>query len=96
MLFRSSRSGKPWPEAEKYCQLEDAHLVVVGSWEEQVRAWQGSAGRLAGLRRDHQPLLSPQKFIQHHMGPVNTWMGLTDQNGPWKWVDGTDYESGFK
>uniref|UniRef100_A0A8C9CLU1 Asialoglycoprotein receptor 1 n=1 Tax=Phocoena sinus TaxID=42100 RepID=A0A8C9CLU1_PHOSS len=66
-----SRSGKPWPEAEKYCQLEDAHLVVVGSWEEQ-------------------------KFIQHHMGPVNTWMGLTDQNGPWKWVDGTDYESGFK
>ena len=32
-----SRSGKPWPEAEKYCQLENAHLVVVGSWEEQVR-----------------------------------------------------------
>ncbi|XP_029067794.1 asialoglycoprotein receptor 1 isoform X2 [Monodon monoceros] len=91
-----SRSGKPWPEAEKYCQLEDAHLVVVGSWEEQVRARRGTAGRLAGLRRDHQPLLSPQKFIQHHMGPVNTWMGLTDQNGPWKWVDGTDYESGFK
>ncbi|XP_057571368.1 asialoglycoprotein receptor 1 isoform X2 [Hippopotamus amphibius kiboko] len=66
-----SHSGKPWPEAEKYCQLENAHLVVVGSWEEQ-------------------------KFIQHHMGPANTWMGLTDQNGPWKWVDGTDYESGFK
>ncbi|KAK2506660.1 hypothetical protein MC885_006742 [Smutsia gigantea] len=66
-----SRSGKAWPEAEKYCQLENAHLVVVGSWEEQ-------------------------KFIQHHMGPVNTWMGLTDQNGPWKWVDGTDYETGFK
>ncbi|XP_070335077.1 asialoglycoprotein receptor 1 isoform X2 [Odocoileus virginianus] len=66
-----SRSGKPWPEAEKYCQLENAHLVVVGSWEEQ-------------------------KFIQHHMGPVNTWIGLTDENGPWKWVDGTDYETGFK
>uniref|UniRef100_A0A4X1UVX0 Asialoglycoprotein receptor 1 n=1 Tax=Sus scrofa TaxID=9823 RepID=A0A4X1UVX0_PIG len=66
-----SRSGKPWPEAEKYCQLENAHLVVVGSWEEQ-------------------------KFIQHHVGPVNSWIGLTDQSGPWKWVDGTDYESGFK
>ncbi|XP_013843394.1 asialoglycoprotein receptor 1 isoform X1 [Sus scrofa] len=72
-----SRSGKPWPEAEKYCQLENAHLVVVGSWEEQ-------------------PLLCPQKFIQHHVGPVNSWIGLTDQSGPWKWVDGTDYESGFK
>ncbi|XP_036308174.1 asialoglycoprotein receptor 1 isoform X1 [Pipistrellus kuhlii] len=66
-----SRTAKPWPEAEKYCQLEDGHLVVVGSWQEQ-------------------------KFVQHHMGPVNTWMGLTDQDGPWRWVDGTDYEKGFK
>ncbi|XP_052514185.1 asialoglycoprotein receptor 1-like isoform X1 [Budorcas taxicolor] len=66
-----SRSGKSWPEAEKYCELENAYLVVVGSWEEQ-------------------------KFIQHHMGPVSTWIGLTDQNGPWKWVDGTDYETSFK
>lgn len=46
--------------------------------------------------REITTLLSPQKFIQHHIGPVNTWMGLTDQNGPWKWVDGTDYETGFK
>jgi len=66
-----SRSGKSWAEADRYCQLESAHLVVVGSWEEQ-------------------------KFVQHHMGPVNTWMGLTDQSGLWKWVDGTDYETGFK
>ncbi|KAF6298039.1 asialoglycoprotein receptor 1 [Rhinolophus ferrumequinum] len=66
-----SRTGKPWPEAEKYCQLENGHLVVVGSREEQ-------------------------KFVQHHMGPGNMWIGLTDQNGPWRWVDGTDYETGFK
>ncbi|XP_064438699.1 asialoglycoprotein receptor 1 isoform X2 [Mirounga angustirostris] len=66
-----SRSGKSWAEADRYCQLEGAHLVVVGSWEEQ-------------------------KFVQHHMGPVNTWMGLTDQSGLWKWVDGTDYETSFK
>ncbi|XP_069857675.1 asialoglycoprotein receptor 1-like [Dipodomys merriami] len=65
-----SNSGKPWPEADKYCQLEDAHLVVVNSKEEQ-------------------------QFVQHHTGPVNTWMGLTDQNGPWRWVDGTTYETGF-
>ncbi|XP_077021827.1 asialoglycoprotein receptor 1 [Tamandua tetradactyla] len=66
-----SRSGRPWSEAEKYCQLENAHLVVVTSWEEQ-------------------------KFLQHHVGPVNTWMGLTDHTGAWKWVDGTDYETGFQ
>ncbi|XP_060060248.1 asialoglycoprotein receptor 2 isoform X1 [Erinaceus europaeus] len=31
-----SRSGKTWAEAEKYCQLEDSHLVVINSREEQV------------------------------------------------------------
>ncbi|XP_032768308.1 asialoglycoprotein receptor 1 [Rattus rattus] len=66
-----SSSVKPWTEADKYCQLESAHLVVVTSWEEQ-------------------------RFVQQHMGPLNTWIGLTDQNGPWKWVDGTDYETGYK
>nr|XP_004669232.2 asialoglycoprotein receptor 1 [Jaculus jaculus] len=66
-----SNSGRAWREAENYCQLENAHLVVVTSLEEQ-------------------------KFVQHHMGPINTWIGLTDQDGPWKWVDGTDYEKSFK
>ncbi|KAM6163712.1 asialoglycoprotein receptor 1-like [Rhynchocyon petersi] len=37
-----------------------------------------------------------QNFIQHHAGSANTWMGLTDEPGHWKWVDGTDYETGFK
>lgn len=65
-----SQSGKPWPEADKYCQLENSNLVVVNS-------------------------LAEQNFLQTHMGSVVTWMGLTDQNGPWRWVDGTDYEKGF-
>lgn len=30
-----SQTGKSWPEADKYCQLENAHLVVINSWEEQ-------------------------------------------------------------
>nr|XP_044991352.1 C-type lectin domain family 10 member A isoform X2 [Jaculus jaculus] len=66
-----SKSGKSWPEADKYCQLENAHLVVVNSIQEQ-------------------------NFIQNHKGSEHTWMGLTDQNGPWRWVDGTDFERGFK
>ncbi|XP_055971086.1 asialoglycoprotein receptor 1-like [Sorex fumeus] len=66
-----SSSVKSWPEADNYCRLENAHLVVIGSLREQ-------------------------QFVQQFMGPVDTWIGLTDQNGPWKWVDGTDYEKGFK
>ncbi|XP_062071914.1 asialoglycoprotein receptor 1-like isoform X2 [Lepus europaeus] len=66
-----SRTGKPWPEADRYCRLENAHLVVVTSREEQ-------------------------KFIEHHIGYLNTWMGLSDPDGVWKWVDGTDYEAGYQ
>lgn len=32
-----SQSGKPWPEADKYCQLENSNLVVVNSLAEQVK-----------------------------------------------------------
>ncbi|XP_036308173.1 C-type lectin domain family 10 member A [Pipistrellus kuhlii] len=66
-----SSSGKPWTEAEKYCQLENAHLVVINSREEQF-------------------------FVQAHIGSSYTWMGLSDREGAWKWVDGTDYETNFK
>ncbi|XP_068387099.1 C-type lectin domain family 10 member A isoform X1 [Eschrichtius robustus] len=46
-----SSSGKPWPEAEKYCQLEDAYLVVINSREEQdfVQAHIGSSYTWMGL-----------------------------------------------
>uniref|UniRef100_A0A8C8W844 C-type lectin domain-containing protein n=1 Tax=Peromyscus maniculatus bairdii TaxID=230844 RepID=A0A8C8W844_PERMB len=66
-----SQSGKSWPDADKHCELQNSHLVVVNSLEEQ-------------------------KFIHDHKGPAHTWMGLTDQNGPWRWVDGTDFDNGFK
>ncbi|ELK24714.1 Asialoglycoprotein receptor 2 [Myotis davidii] len=66
-----SRSGLTWPEAEKYCQLENAHLVVINSREEQ-------------------------RFIAQHSSPFHTWIGLTESNGSWKWVDGTDYGNSYR
>lgn len=66
-----SLSGLTWSEAEKYCHLENSHLVVINSREEQ-------------------------KFIVEHMGPFHTWIGLTESDGSWKWVDGTDYGNSYK
>ncbi|KAM5273525.1 C-type lectin domain family 10 member A-like [Ctenodactylus gundi] len=66
-----SHSEKSWPDADAYCQMEGAHLVVVNSLEEQ-------------------------SFIKDRADHENAWIGLTDQNGPWRWVDGTDYEKGFR
>ncbi|KAF4012301.1 hypothetical protein G4228_002835 [Cervus hanglu yarkandensis] len=66
-----SSLGKPWPEAEKDCQLKNAHLVVINSREEQ-------------------------DFIQANLRPYFTCMGLSDPDGVWKWVDGSDYETNIK
>ncbi|XP_070249020.1 C-type lectin domain family 10 member A-like isoform X2 [Myotis yumanensis] len=66
-----SRSGLTWPQAEKSCQLQNAHLVVINSREEQ-------------------------RFIAQHSSPFHTWIGLTESNGSWKWVDGTDYGNSYK
>ncbi|XP_012868726.1 PREDICTED: asialoglycoprotein receptor 2 isoform X1 [Dipodomys ordii] len=66
-----SRAGMNWHEAYAYCQLENAHLVVINSWDEQ-------------------------RFIVEHMSPFHTWIGLSDIQGPWKWVDGTNYEHNYQ
>ncbi|XP_003466234.1 C-type lectin domain family 10 member A [Cavia porcellus] len=66
-----SQSKKPWDEANKHCQMENAHLVMVNSLGEQI-------------------------FIQSNTRSINTWMGLTDRSGSWKWVDGSDLDPGFK
>ncbi|KAL1779413.1 asialoglycoprotein receptor 2 isoform X1 [Sigmodon hispidus] len=66
-----SQSGLTWAEADEYCQLENAHLLVINSWEEQ-------------------------KFILKHTGLFHTWIGLTDRDGSWKWVDGTEYRNGYR
>ncbi|KAM4844871.1 C-type lectin domain family 10 member A-like [Thomomys bottae] len=66
-----SRAGLNWHQANEYCQLENAHLVVINSWDEQ-------------------------KFIVQHTSPFHTWIGLSDREGPWRWVDGTDYEHNYQ
>ncbi|XP_049717122.1 C-type lectin domain family 10 member A-like isoform X7 [Elephas maximus indicus] len=66
-----SHSKKSWSEAEGYCQLSGAHLVVINSLEEQ-------------------------NFVQDYIGSFESWIGLNDPEGVWKWVDGTDYDTNFK
>ncbi|KAM8812007.1 C-type lectin domain family 10 member A-like [Rhynchonycteris naso] len=91
-----SRTRKPWLQAEKYCQLVHAHLVVVNSMEEQVRTGRACLGKCLVYGEVFILFLPPQVFLKKHTSSLNTWIGLTDQNGTWTWVDGTDYNSGFQ
>ncbi|XP_052052765.1 asialoglycoprotein receptor 2 isoform X2 [Apodemus sylvaticus] len=66
-----SWEGLTWAEADQYCKLENAHLLVINSREEQ-------------------------DFVVKHRGSFHIWIGLTDRDGSWKWVDGTEYRSNYK
>ncbi|XP_021033830.1 asialoglycoprotein receptor 2 [Mus caroli] len=66
-----SRDGLTWAEADQYCQLENAHLLVINSREEQ-------------------------DFVVKHRSSFHIWIGLTDRDGSWKWVDGTEYRNNYR
>lgn len=76
-----SRSGKTWPEAEKYCQLENAHLVVVGSWEEQVRP----RGLLWGADWSQETSPAPPLPPEIHPAPHGPCQHLDGPHRP-KWA----------
>ncbi|XP_045149353.1 asialoglycoprotein receptor 1 [Echinops telfairi] len=61
------------------------------SWQEAQQYCQMENSYLVVVNSQEE-----QNFIQHRTGTLNTWMGLMDEHGPWKWEDGTDYETGFK
>lgn len=42
-----SRDGLTWAEADQYCQMENAHLLVINSREEQVRKSVGRFDQVA-------------------------------------------------
>ncbi|XP_035922138.1 asialoglycoprotein receptor 2 isoform X2 [Halichoerus grypus] len=99
-----SRSGKTWEDADGYCQLESAHLVVINSREEQEESRGGGLGEpwevhgeaATDFKRWDIIGARSQKFIVQHTNPFSAWIGLTDSEGTWKWVDGTDYQQSYK
>ncbi|XP_036197592.1 C-type lectin domain family 10 member A-like isoform X1 [Myotis myotis] len=85
-----SRSLLTWPEAEKHCQLENAHLVVVGSRKEQVRTGRACLGSwlvyLKSLPSSSLPriffsntctLWTPGLALLTNMVPGHGWTGQT-------------------
>ncbi|KAM4844872.1 C-type lectin domain family 10 member A-like [Thomomys bottae] len=68
-------------------------------WFSQSRKSWPEASQFCQLNKAHLVVINSkeeQEFLQDNMSLKNIWLGLTDQNGPWRWADGTDYQTGFK
>ncbi|KAM8812004.1 asialoglycoprotein receptor 1-like [Rhynchonycteris naso] len=68
-------------------------------WFSRTRKPWLQAGKYCQLVHAHLVVVNSmeeQVFLKKHTSSLNTWIGLTDQNGTWTWVDGTDYNSGFQ
>ncbi|XP_069498563.1 asialoglycoprotein receptor 1-like [Ambystoma mexicanum] len=61
------------------------------------RSWDDSKKFYASLRMSAYLVVintdAEQQFLQTKTIPAYTWIGLTDVDGTWKWVDGTNYET---
>ncbi|XP_068128092.1 C-type lectin domain family 10 member A-like [Hyperolius riggenbachi] len=58
------------------------------SWNDAKRDCEGRAAYLVVINSQAE-----MNFIHQFSKGEATWIGLTDQDGAWKWVDGTSYDS---
>ncbi|KAM8972735.1 asialoglycoprotein receptor 1-like [Pelodytes ibericus] len=59
------------------------------------KSW-GDSAKLCGAKEAHLAVINTeeeQAFLTSLASMTFTWIGLTDVDGHWKWVDGTSYES---
>ncbi|XP_023579200.1 asialoglycoprotein receptor 2 isoform X2 [Octodon degus] len=67
-------------------------------WFSRVGMTWPEARQYCQLERAHLVVINSwneQKFITQHTGPFHTWIGLTNSEGSWKWVDGTAYRHSY-
>uniref|UniRef100_A0A6I8PP61 C-type lectin domain-containing protein n=1 Tax=Ornithorhynchus anatinus TaxID=9258 RepID=A0A6I8PP61_ORNAN len=63
-------------------------------WTSRVSKSWSDAKQFCQTENSHLVVINSQdeqKFIQHLTIPALMWIGLTDSDGKWKWVDDTDY-----
>ncbi|XP_029436897.1 asialoglycoprotein receptor 1-like isoform X2 [Rhinatrema bivittatum] len=61
------------------------------SWEESKRYCLDEKAHLVVINTQTE-----QSFVEKQSMPDYHWIGLTDVDGQWKWVDGTSYDSAVK
>uniref|UniRef100_A0A670Z755 C-type lectin domain-containing protein n=1 Tax=Pseudonaja textilis TaxID=8673 RepID=A0A670Z755_PSETE len=57
-----------------------------GTWEEAKKDCEEKKAHLVILNSANE-----KAFVKTHRLGSNTWIGLTDSSGDWKWVDGSSY-----
>lgn len=68
-------------------------------WFSQLGTTWSKAKSYCQLEKAHLVVINSeeeQKFIVEHTHSFEHWIGLTQSNGSWKWVDGTDFVSNYR
>ncbi|KAM4749443.1 C-type lectin domain family 10 member A-like [Rhinophrynus dorsalis] len=64
---------------------------ISNSWDESKKVCEGLNSHLVVINSEDE-----QDYVTGIAKRQYTWIGLSDENGPWKWVDGTLYDSNVK
>ncbi|XP_063806483.1 asialoglycoprotein receptor 1-like isoform X2 [Pseudophryne corroboree] len=81
------------------CSIDWSHYAMSCYYlSRRIRTWDG-AKKDCEDKKAHLVVITSaeeQEFIGRMTRDIRTWIGLTDQDGSWKWVDGTSYDSSPK
>uniref|UniRef100_A0A8C5QMF7 C-type lectin domain-containing protein n=1 Tax=Leptobrachium leishanense TaxID=445787 RepID=A0A8C5QMF7_9ANUR len=83
--FLDSLCGADWAHHSFSCYYLSSDTL---SWQDAKKACESMNSHLLVINNNEE-----QRFISTFSRPFTSWIGLTDADGSWEWVDGTPYDS---
>ncbi|KAM9312377.1 asialoglycoprotein receptor 1-like [Gastrophryne carolinensis] len=90
--YYKSSHLRAWQSAKKDCEERSAQLVVINTAEEMIKIKETRGSDAKGQNQYMSSAPPGVKFLQNFIEQSKSWIGLSDADGKWKWVDETSYD----